>query len=85
MDNNNFSRDIISQLEGLKNSAKSYFNNVKVNVSKVVSAYTPITPITTLLYRYYANFDNEQEILSLNNVYNASSISGQISLLSYDQ
>jgi hypothetical protein len=81
MDNNNFPRDIIVSLENFRAQARKYFDQLEVNISKVISVETKEMPLSVLLYQYYENFDNENEILSLNNVFDSTVIGGQIKIL----
>jgi len=79
--NNNFDTDVLTRLAKIRNSVKKYFNSIQVNVSKVIQVTVPKTPLSVLLYRYYANFDNENEIISLNNITQMIDIHGQINIL----
>lgn len=79
--NNNFESEVLSRLETIRNSVKKFFNNLKVNISKVITVTVPKTPLSVLLYRYYANFDNEEEVISLNELINMRDISGEIKIL----
>lgn len=80
--NNILDTDILQLLEKLRNSVKKFYNKLKVNISKVITVDVPKTPLTVLLYRYYAGFDNENEIISLNDLNNVTKISGKIKILS---
>jgi prophage DNA circulation protein len=82
MSNNVLDIDILRQLETLRNNVKKFFNKLKVNVSKIITVTVPKTPLTVLLYRYYAAFDNENEIIALNDLDNVTDISGNIQILS---
>lgn len=79
--NNLLTDEVLSKLQQLRNTVKKFFNALKVNVSKIITVNVPKTPLTVLLYRYYANFDNENEIVSLNNLNNVTKISGNIDIL----
>lgn len=81
MRNNVLDIEILRRLEKLRNTVKKFFNKLKVNVSKVITVTVPKTPLTVLLYRYYANFNNENEIIALNNLNNVTKISGDIRIL----
>lgn len=81
MNNNVLTIDVLRRLEKLRNIVKKFFNRLKVNVSKVITVNVPKTPLTVLLYRYYAGFDNENEIIALNNLNNVTKISGDIKIL----
>lgn len=79
--NNNLGDDILYQLETIRNEMRKFFNYVNVNISKVDSINIKPTPLTILLYTYYENFDNEDEILSLNNIYDPTKIEGNVKIL----
>lgn len=79
--NNNFETDVLTRLEKIRNAIKKYFNSLKVNISKVIQVNIRKTPLSVLLYRYYANFDNENEVISLNELTQMIDINGQINIL----
>lgn len=81
MNNNAFDVNTSMQLAKLRNSATRFFNQLKVNISKVINVTVPRTNLTVLLYRYYANFNNENEIISLNNLNNVTKIEGNVRML----
>jgi hypothetical protein len=71
------------KLEDIRIQALNFFNNVLTNISKVFSTELNfIIPLTPMLYGYYENFDYEDEIIALNNIYTPSLITGNIQLLS---
>jgi hypothetical protein len=84
MKNNVLTADVLRRLEVLRNSVKKYFNDLNVNVSKVININTPKIPLSVLLYQYYAGFDNEDEIIALNNIIDVTQISGDIKILTGD-
>jgi len=81
MNNNVLDIDILRQLEKLRNTVKRFFSQLKVNVSKVITVNVPVTPLSVLLYRYYADFENEDEVIALNDLNNVTQISGDIKIL----
>lgn len=81
LDNSVLAEDILKLLDKIRTTARFYFNNLKVNVSKIIETQVVSTPLTVLNYTYYADFDNEDEIISLNNINNAIKINGSIKLL----
>jgi prophage DNA circulation protein len=79
--NNNLDSDTLDQLETLRNEMRKFFNTVSVNISKVIEITINPTPLTILLYTYYEDFDNENEILSLNKIYDPTRIYGNIKIV----
>lgn len=75
--------DIMLLIEDIRKQINIFFNNLKVNTSKVVDVSINYeTPLSILLYNFYENFENEDEIISLNNIYDTGVIAGDIKLLS---
>jgi len=81
MNNNNLPKNIIDMLETARSETRKFFNDLSVNISKVISVQTNTTPLSVLLYDYYENFDNENEIVSLNGILDATTIGGTIKVL----
>jgi prophage DNA circulation protein len=81
MQNNVLNIDVLRRLETLRNTVKRFFNKLKTNTNKVITVTVPKTPLTVLLYRYYAGFDNENEVVALNDLNNVTKISGDIKIL----
>lgn len=79
--NNNLTDDILYQLETLRNEMRKFFDNISVNISKVSTINIKPIPLSVLLYTYYENFDNEDEILSLNDIFDPTKIEGDIKIL----
>ena len=81
--NNNLDEDTLIQLEDIRIQMLNYFNTILTNVSKVFSTTLDYAiPLTVLLYGYYENFDFEDEVIALNNIFTPSLITGDIQLLS---
>lgn len=77
------SRDIMLSIEKIRNQVNQFFNTLAVNISKVITvAINTPTNLSVLLYDFYENFDNENEILALNDIYDVGTIMGEIKLLS---
>lgn len=81
--NNNLDEDTLVKIEDIRLQVINYFNNLLANISKVFSTNINFSiPLTVLLYGYYENFNYEDEIISLNNIFDPSVITGDIKLLS---
>jgi len=81
MSNNNLPRDIVIALEKLRATARKYFEQLNVNISKVISVDSPTLPLSVLLYQLYDGFDNESEIVSLNSLKDSTVMNGNIKVL----
>lgn len=83
LNNNTLDREITIKIEDIRKQINIFFNNLKVNISKVIDvSVSTEMPLTILLYNFYENFDNENEILSLNDIYDTGVIAGDIKMLS---
>lgn len=81
--NNNFNEETAAGFENLFYRTKQYLSSLKINDVIIVTT-APIS-ITNLLYNYYENFDNENEIISLNDITKPSLISGDIQILRIEE
>ena len=81
INNNILGSDVLQRLETLRTSVTKFYKQLKTNISKIITVNVPKTPLTVLLYRYYAAFDNEDEIIALNDLNNVTQISGDIKIL----
>jgi hypothetical protein len=72
--NNNLDPNILAQLETLRTRTTIYLASLQI--SQVTTITVAQTPLTKLLYNYYESFDNENEIIALNNLLNPSVIFG---------
>jgi prophage DNA circulation protein len=73
--------ELLTQLSNLRVQAKSFFNDERAHVSKVVTITTNSIPLAVLVYQYYGSLDNFDIILDLNNIYNPGRVSGEIKIL----
>jgi hypothetical protein len=81
LSNNNLEITLLRSIEKLRTLVKQYLNQVRVSVSKVISVDVTQAPLTVLLYRYYENFGNQQEIVNLNQLKDVSVIEGNIKMV----
>lgn len=79
--NNNLDKDSLDRLEQLRTSMRKFFDNVRVNVSKINIVSTFSSPLTVLLHKYDQLYEDEDEIIALNNIYNVFDIFGNIKIL----
>lgn len=79
--NNNLSTDNLRDLETLRNKTRQLLESFRTKVNKVIKVDVPKTPLSVLLYKYYDTFDNENEILKLNNIADSTSIFGNIKMV----
>ena len=68
-------------LKQLRNQAQILFNVTRVNIKKTVVINTFQTSITALTYQYYNNLDNDQLIMSMNNLTVPNNISGSLQMV----
>jgi prophage DNA circulation protein len=76
--NNNLDRSILLLIEQLRSQTKKYLSQVRIDITKIINSEVPDTPLTVLSYRFYANFENQDEIVKLNNIMDCSTIGGNI-------
>ena len=79
-------RSILDDLQALRYEAINYLNELSLSVPNVVD-YEVIspTPLTKILFNLYGNDDNKDIIISLNNINDTSSITGNIKVLKYEE
>lgn len=73
--------DLFEQIDQLRITGKSFFNNIRLNVSRVVEIETNDISVTVLAYKYYGNTDDYDELLDLNAIYNPARVSGRLRIL----
>jgi len=78
---NNLPENIYDQLQDVRNRVRTFLDELKVSISKVIQVIIPRMTLSNLLYMYYDGFDNEQEILSINDIYDPTAISGTINII----
>jgi prophage DNA circulation protein len=81
LSNNNLPSILLRTFERLRTATKQYLNSVRVDTNKVVQVDVLQAPLTVLLYKYYANFDYESEIVRLNSLKDVSVINGNINMV----
>ena len=72
-----------ASLENIKFKTFKFFGQLKV--SKVTETKITRHTLTTLLYDYYEGFDNEAEIIKLNNILNPTKLVGDAKLVTIDE
>jgi prophage DNA circulation protein len=75
-------RSIYQELLELRVEANKVFDNLSINLARVVEYTTRPTNLTSLIYSQYGNLDNKQEIIDLNNIRDSSRVEGTIKILS---
>jgi len=73
--------EIIDDLQSLRNACRIAFDQISYNTDKIASIDVNSAPATILSYQYYANTDNAEEIINLNNINDVSFVSGNINIL----
>ena len=72
-------RDAIADMKTL--SAK-LFEDVRINAKRTLSVSTTQLPMRVIAYQYYGSTEQENDLLSLNSIADASFVSGDIEVLS---
>jgi len=78
------SDEMMSRLDEIRVLAKTFFDQERLNVSKVVEIKAAEQPLTILTYRYYGSTDNFNDLLSLNGIYRPERVSGTLKVLERD-
>lgn len=76
---NTLIESVWNQLEDIKFKTFRFFSQLKIN--QVVTTKITRHTSTTFLYDYYENFDNEDEIIKLNNLFNPTKLIGDIRMV----
>jgi len=74
--------ELLNKLNLIRIQSNKLFNQIKLQLPRIVEIETKPIPLAVLVYSYYGNTDNYQTILDLNNVFNPSRVSGTIKMLS---
>lgn len=80
---NTLKESIWAQFENIKFRTFKFFSQLKVN--NVITAKITRHTITTFLYDYYENFNNETEIIKLNNINNPTILEGNIKMVTINE
>lgn len=74
-------QDLRELLDTLNANVQAYINNQAINTPNTFVVDTPPVPLQELLYRYYGNTENIDEIIALNNISDIAEVSGEIILV----
>jgi prophage DNA circulation protein len=74
--------DLLDELDDIRVESNKFFNQIRLQLPRIIEIETKPIPLAVLVYQYYGNTDNYDIILDLNNIYNPSRISGTIKMLS---
>lgn len=77
--NNVLTESVWNHLENIKFKTFRFFSQLKIN--QVITTKITRHTLTTFLYDYYENFDNEDEIIKLNNLFNPTKLQGDIKMV----
>jgi prophage DNA circulation protein len=75
------SDDMISYIDEMRILMKSFFDQERLNVSKVVEIETKEQPLAVLAYHYYGNTDNWNDLITLNHIFKPDRVSGTLKVL----
>lgn len=75
------SDDMLAKIDEFRILMKSFFDQERLNVSKVVEIEAKEQPLAVLAYRYYGNTDNYSDLLTLNHIFNPARVSGTLKVL----
>lgn len=81
LEEENVEQDLFRDIEDLRVDAQEFFNNIRLNVSKITTINTNKIPATVLAYNYYGNIDNTESIITLNNIRYPVAVEGDIRIL----
>jgi prophage DNA circulation protein len=74
--------EVMDTLESMRNSCRLAFEQISINVDKIVTVDVQISvPATILAYQYYGNVDNAEEIVDLNSIADVTFIKSNQKLL----
>lgn len=68
-------------LQDLRKEARIFFDQQRAITYRVTQIETNLIPATVLVYNYYGNLENWEQILSLNNSLEPSFLQGEINIL----
>lgn len=77
--------NLLDELNDMRVQSNKFFNQIRLQLPRIVEITTNPIPLAVLVYQYYGNTDNYDIILDLNNIYNPSVVSGTIKMLSEEQ
>ena len=69
------------KLDKLNATSQAYLNLQATQTPNTFTVTVTPTPLAELLYRYYGNSDNMEDIISLNNIVDVAEVSGEITLV----
>ena len=81
VNNNRLDNDSIDQLEKLRNVVNVIFNQKSVNLFRTEQIEVQTQPVGLITFNHYGDTDLEQELVSLNMVFNPSFINGDFTIL----
>lgn len=81
LNNDRMDNESIDKLEELRIAASSIFDREEVNLFKIEEIFVQTQPVGIVAFNQYGNTDNEEALLSLNQVANPSFVNGQFKIL----
>jgi len=78
---NYLSNGVRDKIDEIKTQSRIFFDQKRLVVNKVITVETKEMPITVLVYQYYGNVDDYEQIITLNQSFNPSRISGEVKIL----
>ena len=70
----------MSDLEELRVTSQTFFDEQKVSAKQIVAVQTPVLPARLVSYQYYGNSDLGANIANINNEINVSNLDGVIDI-----
>jgi len=77
---NSVSDEMASRIDEIRLNGKKFFDQERLNVSKVVTITTNEIPLNVLVYQYYGSLDNWENLLTLNSIYKPERVKDSIKI-----
>lgn len=80
-ENNLLSDEILNLFSDLRSEWRKYYENLRLTINKIVEIEVEEIPLKVLIFQYYGDISNYDEIMKLNNIENPALIKGKIKIL----
>ena len=80
VNNNNFSTDAMDALNSLRSEVRRFFKDERLNVYNITTITTKEIPLTILVYNYYGNVDNAEDLMFFNEILDPSHVVGELDI-----